>query len=101
MTDALRVGTQVSKLDVAMEELTDLRGAWQALMPVFEELDQLRETSWMMVQPRKLRQSVDDLLASLKKLPSQYRSYESYEQTKRLLQNYSRVCIYLIFITIV
>lgn len=26
MTDTLRVGTQVSKLDVAMEELADLRG---------------------------------------------------------------------------
>lgn len=66
-------------------------------MPIYDEIDELREKSWVMVQPRKLRQSVDDLLASLKKLPSQFRSYESYEQTKRLLQNYSRVCSKLTF----
>lgn len=60
-------------------------------MPIYDELDELREKSWVMVQPRKLRQTIDDLLASLKKLPSQFRSYESYENTKRLLQNYSRV----------
>ncbi|KAI6221986.1 Dynein heavy chain, cytoplasmic [Aphelenchoides besseyi] len=91
MTDSLRVGNQISKLDVALEELTDLRGAWQTLLPIYDEIEQLREKSWLMVQPRKLRQSVDDLLASLKKLPSQFRSYESHEQTKRLLQNYSRM----------
>jgi dynein heavy chain 1 len=65
-------------------------------MPVYDEIEKLQETPWISVQPRKLRQSVDDLLASLKKLPSQFRSYESYDQTKRLLQNYSRVCFIIL-----
>lgn len=91
ITDAMRIGSQFSKLDVAIEELSDLRSAWQALGPIYVDIDELREKSWLIVQPRKIRQTLDDLMVNLKKLPSQFRSYESYEQTKRMLQNYSRV----------
>lgn len=90
MIDTHSVG-KVSKLDVAMEELNDLRGAWQTLIPIYDEINELREKPWIMVQPRKLRQTIDDLLASLKKLPSKFRAYESHHQTKQFLQNCSRV----------
>ncbi|CAD5206375.1 unnamed protein product [Bursaphelenchus okinawaensis] len=91
ITDNLRIGNQVSKLDIAIEELNDLRSAWNALNPLYDQIEELKEKSWLIVQPRKIRQVIEELMISLKKLPSQFRSYESYEQTKRMLENYSRM----------
>lgn len=60
-------------------------------MPMYDAVDELKEKTWLSVQPRKLRQSLDELLAQLKQLPAKYRSYDSYEYAKRMLHNYSKV----------
>lgn len=60
-------------------------------MPMYDAVDDLKEKTWLSVQPRKLRQSLDELLAQLKQLPAKYRSYDSYEYAKRMLHNYSKV----------
>lgn len=91
MPDAIGMSTQMNKLDVALEELNDLKGVWKSLSPIYDNVDEMKEKTWLSVQPRKLRQSLDELLANLKQLPSQYRSYESYDFAKRMLQNYSKV----------
>uniref|UniRef100_A0A915D7E3 AAA+ ATPase domain-containing protein n=1 Tax=Ditylenchus dipsaci TaxID=166011 RepID=A0A915D7E3_9BILA len=80
-----------NKLEIAFEELRDLSGVWKALLPIYDSLDEMKEQAWLSIQPRKLRQSLDEQLNRLKQLPSQYRSYESYEHAKRLLQNYSKM----------
>lgn len=53
----------------------------------------MKERPWLSIQPRKLRQGLDEELGKLKQFPSQFRSYESYDYAKRLLQNYSKVNI--------
>lgn len=55
-------------------------------------MDEMKDRPWLSIQPRKLRQGLDELLSRLKQLPSQYRSYQSYDFAKNLLQNYSKVC---------
>uniref|UniRef100_A0A183BLW5 Dynein heavy chain, cytoplasmic n=2 Tax=Globodera pallida TaxID=36090 RepID=A0A183BLW5_GLOPA len=80
-----------NKLEVAIEELNDLTGVWKSLLPVYDTIDELKEIPWLSVQSRKLRQNLEELLAKLKSLPSQYRSYESYDYAKRLLQNYLKM----------
>lgn len=45
------------------------------------------------MQPRKVRQAIEDQLANLQKLPSQYRSYESYEHARRTLQHFAKVTL--------
>ena len=64
---------------------------WQALVPLYNSLEELKEKTWLSVQPRKLRQSLDELLAQLKQLPAKFRSYDSYNYAKKALQNYSKV----------
>ncbi|VDN07087.1 unnamed protein product [Thelazia callipaeda] len=91
MTEPLLTTTHGTKLDVAIEELSDLKGVWQSLMPMYGAIDELKEKTWLSIQPRKLRQSLDELLAELKQLPAKYRSYDSYEHAKRLLYNYSKM----------
>ncbi|KAL3100107.1 hypothetical protein niasHS_000718 [Heterodera schachtii] len=78
-------------LEIAIEELNDLTGVWNSLLPVYNNIDELKEISWLSVQSRKLRQNLEELLAKLKGLPAQYRSYESYDNAKRLLQNYLKM----------
>uniref|UniRef100_A0A8R1U2J5 Dynein heavy chain, cytoplasmic n=1 Tax=Onchocerca volvulus TaxID=6282 RepID=A0A8R1U2J5_ONCVO len=91
IVEPIFTANHAAKLDTAVEELSDLKGVWQSLMPMYDAVDELKEKTWLSVQPRKLRQSLDELLAQLKQLPAKYRSYDSYEYTKRILQNYSKM----------
>ncbi|XP_022254853.1 dynein heavy chain, cytoplasmic-like [Limulus polyphemus] len=87
-------GAQTSsdeRLQVAFEELQDLKGVWLELSKIWEQIDQMKEQPWLSVQPRKLRQQLDGLLAQLKELPARLRQYASYEFVKRLLQGYTKV----------
>jgi dynein heavy chain 1 len=78
-------------LQVALEELQDLKGVWSELSKIWEEIDDLKEKTWLSVAPRKLRQSLDGLLNNLKELPARLRQYASYEYVKRALQGYAKV----------
>ncbi|XP_064623935.1 cytoplasmic dynein 1 heavy chain 1-like isoform X3 [Lineus longissimus] len=79
------------RMSVALEELQDLKGVWCELSKIWEEIDDLKEKTWLSVAPRKLRQSLDTLLNNLKELPARLRQYASYEYVKRALQGYAKV----------
>ncbi|GIX77254.1 cytoplasmic dynein 1 heavy chain 1 [Caerostris extrusa] len=79
------------RLQVALEELQDLKGVWSELAKIWDQIDQMKEQSWLSVQPRKLRQHLDSLLNQLKELPARLRQYASYEYVKRTLQNFTKV----------
>ncbi|KAK0424238.1 hypothetical protein QR680_008567 [Steinernema hermaphroditum] len=91
ITETIEVSQNVNKLNVAVEELEDLKSVWQALVPLYDSMEKFKEMTWLSVQPRKLRQGLDDLLADMKKLPAKFRSYESYEQAKLTIQKYSKM----------
>lgn len=78
--------------------LNVLTGVWQSLTPLYNAIEEMKEKTWLSVQPRKLRQNLDELLAQLKQLPAKYRSYESYDYAKRTMQNYSKVSTRLSFV---
>ena len=39
---------------VGQEELVDLKGVWQELAKVWEQIDELKEKPWLSVAPRKV-----------------------------------------------
>jgi dynein heavy chain 1, cytosolic len=93
-----------SKLEIAIEELGDLSsiflnfliiffilGVWKSLLPIYNNLDELKEISWLSIQPRKLRQNLEEQLGKLRNLPAQYKQYDAYTHAKSLLQNYLKV----------
>ena len=88
MADMTLVPTEADKLAVANEELGDLKGVWQALAPIYTQVDEIKDKTWLSVQPRKLRQSLDELMNQLKHLPVKYKSYE---HAKQMMHNYSKV----------
>ncbi|CAG0913348.1 unnamed protein product [Notodromas monacha] len=85
-----------SRLEVAYEELTDLKGVWNELSSIWKEIDEIREKPWLSIQPRKLRQQLDSLVAKLKDLPARLRHYASYEHVKKLLQSYAKVNLLIV-----
>ncbi|KAL3113940.1 hypothetical protein niasHT_017890 [Heterodera trifolii] len=80
-----------NKLEIAIKELNDLTGVWNSLLPVYNNIDELKEIPWLSVQSRKLRQNLEKLLKKLMDLPSQCRSYESYDYAMRLLLSYLKM----------
>ena len=78
------------KLQVALEELQDLKEVWNALSRIWEQIDTLKELKWSSVQPRKLRQQLDGLLDQLKDMPARLRQYTSYNYVKGVLQSYTK-----------
>ncbi|XP_074602445.1 dynein heavy chain, cytoplasmic isoform X2 [Brevipalpus obovatus] len=84
------------KLDVALEELQDLKAVWSELSKIWSQIDQLKELPWLSVQPRKLRQNLDSLMNQLKDIPARFRQYASYDFVKRLIQSYTKVNMVII-----
>ena len=67
------------RLQPVTEELRDLKAVWTALSGIWSRLSQLREQPWSAVQPRKLRQELDSILASTRVMPSRMRQYAAFE----------------------
>lgn len=88
--------SSTEKMSSVLEELQDLRGVWSELSNIWKEIDEAREKPWLSVQPRKLRQSLEAMMAQLKELPARLRLYESYEYVKKLLQGYIKVNMLII-----
>ncbi|RWS31185.1 Dynein heavy chain: cytoplasmic-like protein [Leptotrombidium deliense] len=84
------------RLQVALEELQDLKGVWSELSRVWEQIDQLKELPWLSIQPRKIRQQLDNLMSQLKEMPARFRQYASYDFVKRMLQGYTKVNMLII-----
>ena len=61
-------------LQVAFEELQDLKGVWSELCKIWEQIDEMKEKPWLSVQPRKLRQQIDNLLAQMKETEEKLRT---------------------------
>ena len=46
------------KMQVALEELQDLKGVWVELSKIWEQIDELKDKPWLSVQPRKVAVTV-------------------------------------------
>uniref|UniRef100_A0A5F7ZPZ3 Cytoplasmic dynein 1 heavy chain 1 n=1 Tax=Macaca mulatta TaxID=9544 RepID=A0A5F7ZPZ3_MACMU len=91
LTDTGLLSGSEERVQVALEELQDLKGVWSELSKVWEQIDQMKEQPWVSVQPRKLRQNLDALLNQLKSFPARLRQYASYEFVQRLLKGYMKI----------
>jgi len=75
-----------TRLEPIFEELRDLKAVWTALSGIWSQVSELRDQSWSTVQPRKLRQNIDGLLASTKEMPTRMRQYAAFEYVQEILR---------------
>lgn len=83
--------SQDAALDVIHEEVQDFKSVWSALSTIWQSLNDLRETLWNSVQPRKLRGSIDGLIKMTKEMPSRMRQYAAFEHMQNVLRQLLKV----------
>ncbi|XP_064603299.1 cytoplasmic dynein 1 heavy chain 1-like isoform X2 [Liolophura sinensis] len=91
-----QVSPSEERVLVALEELQDLKGVWSELAKIWEQIEEMKEKPWLSVAPRKLRQSLDNLLSQMKELPARLRAYSSYEHVKKTLMAYAKVNVMIV-----
>lgn len=64
----------------SLNELSDLKEVWEALLGPFELLQSIKNTVWASAVVRKIKSSLDELLASMRSLPNRIRQYDPYIQ---------------------
>ena len=90
LTDNSSSTAVAERLQVALEELNDLKEIWSELAKVSNQLEQLKEQSWQVIQPRKIRKSLDELREQLKNFPARLRQYASYEHVLGRIKAYMK-----------
>ncbi|TVY46530.1 Dynein heavy chain, cytoplasmic [Lachnellula occidentalis] len=78
-------------LSAILEEVQDFKSVWAALSTIWKSLNDLRETLWNSVQPRKLRSSIDGLIKMTKEMPSRMRQYAAFEHIQNVLRQFLKV----------
>lgn len=59
------VSPSEERVQVALEELHDLKGVWVELSKIWEQIDELKEKTWLSVAPRKVNKTPVHLCPSL------------------------------------
>ncbi|KAF2733638.1 dynein heavy chain [Polyplosphaeria fusca] len=78
-------------LSALLEEVQDFKSVWASLATIWNSIEDLRETLWNSIQPRKLRKNIDDLLKLTKEMPSRMRQYAAFEYVQDTLKNLLKV----------
>lgn len=74
-----------------LEELQDFKSVWTALSKIWDSLRDLRDALWSTIVPRKIRQSLDGLVAITKDMPSRMRQYSAFEYVQGVLQKLIKI----------
>ena len=78
-------------LTTVLEEVQDFKSVWANLTIVWDQLNDLRDQPWNSIQPRKLRQSLDNLIKTTKEMPSRMRQYAAFEHVQSVLRQLLKV----------
>ncbi|QIW99025.1 hypothetical protein AMS68_004543 [Peltaster fructicola] len=78
-------------LATLLEEVQDFKSVWANLSVVWNQIDDLRDQNWNSVQPRKLRQSIENLIKTTKEMPSRMRQYAPFEHVQNVLRQLLKV----------
>ncbi|EFA77050.1 cytoplasmic dynein heavy chain [Heterostelium album PN500] len=79
-------GGEDDRLSPVEEEMQDLKAVWTELAATWHEIDNLRETAWSAVVPRKVRKSLEDTLQKLKNLPNRIRQYSAFDHAQNTMK---------------
>lgn len=78
-----------------LDEITNLKSMWIRLYQVWTSLQELRETMWVVVVPRKVKQSIDKMLEVMHEMPHQLHQQIPFELLQNLLKSYLKVNVIL------
>lgn len=84
-------GSADTILPAILEEVHDFKSVWAAVSSIWKSLNELRESLWSTIQPRRLRSSIDNLIKMTKEMPSRMRQYAAFEHIQSVLRQLLKV----------
>ncbi|CAH0489695.1 unnamed protein product [Peronospora farinosa] len=75
-------------LSRAMEELSGLDEVWKSISKVWARVDELQDTLWSAVHPRKVRKQLDEIVDEMRRFPSRVQQYEAFEHYASIIQSH-------------
>jgi dynein heavy chain 1 len=84
------------RLRANLEELQEIRNVWKSLENVCNRLEELKDTQWISIQPKKLKANLEELLSSMTAMVSEVKNYHSYNAVKTNIENYLKVILFKI-----
>lgn len=70
------------------EEIQDLTSVWNELSVFWKEIEQLKDTLWSAIIPRKIRHSLEEMLNNFKNLPNRMRQYAAFTYLQNAVKTY-------------
>ncbi|KAF4654456.1 hypothetical protein FOZ61_008250 [Perkinsus olseni] len=70
------------RLDPLREDVSNLRAVWEGLGGVHHKLSDISDTPWPAVVPKKVKNSLEQLLEELAQLPDALRQYDAYDDLR-------------------
>ena len=89
--DGKKTNIYNEQLNICDAELVDLRNVWTEMRVVNDRLAEMKEIQWLVLKPKLIRTTLDELLEKIKKLPIRMRRYEVYEYTANFLSECIKV----------
>ena len=79
------------RLRADLAELDEIRNVWKSLENVCNRLEELKDIQWITVQPKKLKNNIEELLSSMTTMGSSVKNYHSYDAVKTNIEHYLKV----------
>eukprot|EP00051_Salpingoeca_urceolata_P022682 m.374607 g.374607 ORF g.374607 m.374607 type:complete len:4614 (-) comp20005_c1_seq14:242-14083(-) len=75
-----------TRVEACLEELQELKATWSQLREAWEKIEDIRQIPWPAVVTKRIRQKIDGVMSSMKKMPAVTRSHAAYETTMHMLE---------------
>lgn len=79
---------ETSAIGECLEELSDMKEVWGAVMKPNNALEQIKEIPWSSAVMRKIKRELDDLLAQMRSLPNRIRQYDAFTHLHEAVKGY-------------
>ncbi|CRG93244.1 dynein heavy chain, putative [Plasmodium gallinaceum] len=82
--------------DVLKEEIICVKGIWDELKIIYSSISDMKKTLWSNVEPKNIKNILNNLLDSIKKIPAKYRQYEIFDSVQNEIQQYLKTYFLLL-----
>ncbi|SBS80798.1 dynein heavy chain, putative [Plasmodium ovale] len=74
--------------NVLREEIICIKGIWDELKVIYSSISDMKKMLWSSVEPKSVRNTLNGLIESIKKIPAKYRQYEIFDMVTGEIQQY-------------
>ncbi|GAW79183.1 hypothetical protein PGO_021530 [Plasmodium gonderi] len=74
--------------NILKEEIICVKDIWDELKVIYSSISDMKKMLWSNVEPKNIRNTLNSLLDSIKRIPAKYRQYEIFDNVQVEIQQY-------------